>query len=690
MRYLYILLFSTTLFSQQISRVDFKSVLGKISINPDKKEVSGTVLYDFEVLKMVDTIYIDGQNMTFEHVFVNGKEVEYKNSGKKLAFFQNYKIGKNNISFDYIANPKQTIYFNNFNDNWQIWTQGQGKYTSNWFPSFDDVNEKLIFNLDITFDKKYEVISNGVLVNINDNYNQNDNLKKWQYRMQKPMSSYLLMLAIGKYENKIVKSKSGILIQLFIEPEDKLKFEPTYRYSKELFDFFESEIGVKYPWQIYKQIPVRDFLYAGMENTSATVFAREFVVDSISFNDRNYIEVNAHELAHQWFGDLVTAKSGKHHWLQEGFATYYSLLAQKKILGVDYFYQTLFDIANEIKSDKGDKIPILNEKASSLSFYKKGAMALFDLENQIGEKNFRKAVKNYLNKYKFKNVETDDFLNEVKSITKFDSEKFKKDWLENPDFDYDKINSLLSKNKSVLELNRITNLRKTDFDTKKTEFESLLKSNSNENIKQEVIYQLFDVPFEAKKQLLKIAMASNNLKVRQTIAATMQAIPDDFLSDYQSLLSDQSFITKEIVLNNLIKNHPEKTNEYLESTKKISLNDTNFRIFWLSKAIKNSIFEPENQLRFRSELFEYANSKYESSVRQIAISSLLNFDAENPMVLQHLVNATTHYKWQFSGFAKTKIRNFIKEQKYRLLFQELLPKLSEKENVILTKLLNEK
>jgi aminopeptidase N len=686
MRYLHILLFSNLLFSQQIQKVDFKSVLGKIAINPDKKEVSGTVSYEFEVLQMVDTIYIDGQNLTFDQVFVNGKEVDYKNSGKKLAVFQNYKIGKNNISFDYVANPKQTIYFNNFVNNWQIWTQGQGKYTSHWFPSFDDVNEKLVFNLDIIFDKNYQVISNGVLKSetiLNDK-------KTWQYRMQKPMSSYLLMLAIGKYENKIVKSKSGIPLELFIEPEDKLKFEPTYRHSKELFDFLETEIGVKYPWQIYKQIPVRDFLYAGMENTSATIFAREFVVDSTSFNDRNYIEVNAHELAHQWFGDLVTAKSGKHHWLQEGFATYYALLAQKKILGVDYFYQTLFDITNEIKATKEDKIPILNEKASSLSFYKKGAMALFDLESQIGEKNFRKAVKNYLNKYKFKNVETDDFLNEVKSITKFDSERFKKDWLENPDFDYDKINSLLSKNKSVLELNRIINLRKTDFDAKKTEFETLLKSNSNENIKQEVIYQLFEVSFEAKKQLLKIAMASNNLKVRQTIAETMPVIPNDFLSDYESLLSDQSFITKEIVLNNLIKNHPEKTNEYIESTKKISLNDTNFRIFWLTKAIKNSSFEPKNQWRFRSELFEYANSKYESSVRQIALGSLLNFDSENPMVLQHLVNATTHYKWQFSGFAKTKIRNLIKEQKYRLLFQELLPKLSEKENVILTKLLNEK
>jgi aminopeptidase N len=68
-----------------------------------------------------------------------------------------------------------------------------------------------------------------------------------------------------------------------------------------MFDFLEKEIG-EVPLKVYKQIPVRDFLYAGMENTSATVFSSRYVVDSTGFEDRNYTNVNAHELAHQWFG----------------------------------------------------------------------------------------------------------------------------------------------------------------------------------------------------------------------------------------------------------------------------------------------------------------------------------------------------------------------------------------------------
>ncbi|MGZ9677575.1 M1 family aminopeptidase [Flavobacterium sp. GNP001] len=113
-----------------------------------------------------------------------------------------------------------------------------------------------------------------------------------------------------------------------------------------MFDFLEKEIGVKYPWGIYKQAPVRDFLYAGMENTSATLFNTRYVVDSTGFEDRSYTNVNAHELAHQWFGNLVTAESGKHHWLQEGFATYYALLAEKEIYGEDHFYSKLYETAS--------------------------------------------------------------------------------------------------------------------------------------------------------------------------------------------------------------------------------------------------------------------------------------------------------------------------------------------------------
>ena len=363
MRFSIFLLFTVFTFGQQTSKVDFKIVTGDIIVNAMDKKVSGTVKYLFEVKKAIDTIKINGIKMTFSNVKINNKEVKFSNSGKTINLFEGFKKGKNTLVFDYVASPKQTMYFNGFFGN-QIWTQGQGKYTSHWFPSFDDANEKVIFNLNIqSFEKSVGIFSNRVIIS---NGVLKDIVKFggreiWKYEMQKPMSSYLLAIAIGDYVNKTVASISHIPLQLFIQPKDTIKFEPTYRYSKQIFDYFEKEIGVKYPWQIYKQVPIEDFLYAGMENTSCTLFAQDYVVDEIGFNDRNYVNVNAHELAHQWFGNLVTEKSGKHHWLQEGFATYYSLLAERQIFGDDYFYHQLYRSSLQLRNAaKTDTIPVMN------------------------------------------------------------------------------------------------------------------------------------------------------------------------------------------------------------------------------------------------------------------------------------------------------------------------------------------
>jgi aminopeptidase N len=190
----FILLFSAFAFCQQTESVDFKTVLGKITVNPIEKTVSGGVKYDFEVIKAIDTIKIDAQNMTFTDVKINGKGVDFLSTSKQLILIKPFKTGKNKLTFQYHCQPKQTMYFfgSETTQNLEIWTQGQGKYTSNWFPSFDNVNEKVIFNLDITFDKKYYVIANGKCTKT---YSKGD-LKTWQYRMKSPMSSYLLLSLI--------------------------------------------------------------------------------------------------------------------------------------------------------------------------------------------------------------------------------------------------------------------------------------------------------------------------------------------------------------------------------------------------------------------------------------------------------------------------------------------------------------
>ncbi|WP_333600417.1 M1 family metallopeptidase [Flavobacterium sp.] len=694
MRLLFFLLFTVFTFAQQTAKVDFKTAYGNLTINPIAKKVSGTVRYVFEVKEAIDTIKIDAKQMTFSEVKINNQPVKFSNSGKTLNLFEGFSKGKNTVTFTYEATPKQTMYFNgDFSNatisNQQIWTQGQGKYTSHWFPSFDDVNEKVIFNMIISFDKKYNVIANGVLKDVF----PNKDLKIWKYEMQKPMSSYLLALAIGDFSNKAIGSKSGIPLQLFIQPKDTAKFEATYRYSKEIFDYLEKEIGVKYPWKIYKQIPVEDFLYAGMENTTTTIFAQDYVIDGIGFNDRNYVNVNAHELAHQWFGDLVTAKSGKQHWLQEGFATYYALLAERQVFGDDYFYHQLYRSSLQLRNAaKSDTIPVLNDKASSLSFYQKGAWALHTIRETIGAKVFQKAVKSYLKKYQYKNVETDDFLAEIKKAAPtFDTEKFRKTWLEDYHFPTEEANALLKKNQFIQTLFETQQLRKKALAENKEKFKTLLQSKVFYPVKTEILYQMKDIPFNDKKELLTLALQTNDIKVRQSVAEFTDDIPVEFKAQYETLLDDASYDTKEIAFMNLWKNFPDSRSIYLAKTQNwVGGNDKSLRILFLTFAVLSTDVESSAKTNYYAELVDYTSSKYESSVRQNAIINAMTITDKDATVLKNLVNATTHYKWQFSKFGRDKIRELLQLDGFRSSFESLLPTLSETEKMQLQKLLSEK
>ena len=476
MKYLILFFFSIFSFSQQTTKVDFIKCNATVFPNFETKSIEGTVDYVFNVVLETDVIKIDAKDMTFSDVAINGKSVDYRNNTKEIILFEGFKKGKNKLHFSYKTSPKQTMYFTGSGNQQQIWTQGQGKYTSFWFPSFDDVNEKVIFNISIGYNYRFRAVSSGVLDK--QEYKNKNDLTLWYYKMNNPMSSYLLMLAIGEFNHKTQLSNSGIPLEMYYQPDDLLKVDYTYKYSKSIFDYLEKEIGVKYPWKIYRQIPVKDFLYAGMENTTSTLFDQDFVVDEIGYNDRNYVNVNAHELAHQWFGDMITAKSGKHHWLQEGFATYYALQAERKLFGDDYFYYALYKNALQIKqAAKSDTIPILNEKASSLSFYQKGAWALHSIHESIGEALFQKAIANYLKKYKFKNVETSDFLNEVAAISTFDVLKFQKEWLEDYHFQNNEVNELLKKNQFIKTLLDIQSKRNQSFTEKENYFTQIMQSD---------------------------------------------------------------------------------------------------------------------------------------------------------------------------------------------------------------------
>lgn len=660
-----------TVFAQQTDVVDFLNISGVVTPNFEEKKIEGGLFVDFYILKSTDSIFLDAVDFK---IFLNQENgIKISSTDNKIWLISNFEKGKKySVGISYEVFPKQTVYF--FSG--QIWTQGQGKYSSHWLPSIDDVNDKIEFDLMFVAPNDKIVIGNGRLKFLDKLENSNT----WLYDMKEPMSSYLVAFAVGDFDKKELVSNSGIPIELYYKPSDSLKVEPTYRYSKQIFDFLETEIGAPYPWQNYKQVPVRDFLYAGMENTTATFFSEAFVVDSTGFNDKNYVNVNAHELAHQWFGNLVTEKANEDHWLQEGFATYYALLAERDIFGDDYYYWQLYQTAEQLKamSDEGKGESLLNPKASSLTFYQKGAWALHILREKIGDEAFKLAIKNYLEKYKFKNVSTADFLNEVKAVTQTDISDFERDWLQQSAFQGEEAYQFLLKSSFINKYFEVSSLRALPFSDKKLQLKTAL-TFPNDFIGQEAVYQLVDEPIAETLPLYKLAFGSNNLYVRQAVALSLQTIPKELQKEYEGLLNDDSYVTLETALYQLWTQFPEKRAEYLNKTKGIDgFQNKNIRQLWLTLALITEGYKNAEKENYLKELKNYTATDYSFEIREKAFEYVNELQLWDMETLKNLAEATVHPTWRFAKTSKELLNDIIQNKKYHEQIKVLGRQVSEK------------
>ncbi|MDG1715225.1 M1 family metallopeptidase [Lacinutrix sp.] len=681
--FIFLLFICFTIQAQQTEYVDFKTVKASLYIDLIKAEVTGSVEYSFDILKATDSIFLDSPNIIYDSIEINGLNNFNLNSEAIVLngiVKRNFVQSKDNVMVvKYHVKPKKALYFINKDEGIQAWTQGQGKYTSNWLPSLDDTNDKMEFDLSIKADSDYQVISNGQLLNIE----KSEGYNTWHYDMQKPMSSYLVALTIGKYNKQELTSKSGIPIELYYYPEDSARVEPTYRYTKKMFDFLEEEIGVPYPWQNYKQVPVKDFLYSGMENTSLTIFSDDFMIDETSFVDKNYVNVNAHELAHQWFGDFVTATEGKHHWLQEGFATYYALLAEHEVFGDDYYYNRLYEYAKEliVQEQEDQATALLDAKASSTTFYKKGAWALHMLKEIVGEQVFKQAVKNYLNAYAYKNVETQDFITEVEKLYGQNLNSFENEWLLSKTLPLAKMRATLKQNESIAFLETIEHSAYLSYRTDNNGYvpsslvTELPKGFYTERLA--VLREALKKPdYPTYKDLIDEAFNSNEIKTRQLLA---QRIPEGFKAQNESLLKDASYLTVEYALMNLWSKFPKDRAKYLETTKEIiGFNDKNVRCLWLTLALITPEYNPAFNDVYLRELKDYTSSQYGFKTRQNAFSYINNIQIFDFETLANLIDATNHHNWRFKSFASDLLQSLSEDQKYKSIISDLQEQLKNK------------
>ncbi len=411
------------------SNIKLTHIKAEISFEVAVSKVFGKVTMNFETLhSSIDSIKFEIPDITIEKISIDGKAVEYNQIRNNLYVYPEKDLGfhKNHtIFFQYSALPTKHIYFTGWNnkDNKrrkQIWSHRP----SHWIPYIAAVSTMEFI---VTFDKNYKVFSNGERMSVKDN---DDGTKTWHYKMNKKHPFFSTCLVIGDYEYKTTKTNSELPLELWYYPTMENRIEPTYRYMSEMFDFLEQEIGIKYPYEVYRQAPLTDYLYGAMETTTATVFTDSYFVDDFGFNDKSYVNVNVHELVHQWFGNSISHAPHGHVWLTEGFATYYAKLFEQSIYGDDYYqFERHSELMITINASKQNDYPIATSFGGSARWYDKGSLVLDMLRYVLGDKEFKYAIAQYANKYAYKQVRISDLMKTIYNTTGVSVDWFFDEWI---------------------------------------------------------------------------------------------------------------------------------------------------------------------------------------------------------------------------------------------------------------------
>jgi aminopeptidase N len=404
-----------------------------------------------------DSLRLDAKGMDIKQVsLVNGQQLvplkySYDNNSLLIKLDRNYVAKEQyTVYLDYTAKPNllkvqgsaaindaKGLYFINPDERMpnkprQIWTQGETEASSAWFPTIDRPNQKTTAEISMTVLDNYVSLSNGALSNQQKN---SDGTRTDTWKMDLPHAPYLFMMAVGDF--KIYQDKyNNIPVDYYLEP----KYAP---YAKDIFgktpammDFYSKTLGVPYPWNKYAQIVCRDYVSGAMENTSATLHGEHVQKTKRELLDDNQEGTIAHELFHQWFGDLVTAESWSNLTMNESFATFGEVIWREHDGGKDRGDKSRFEkLQSYLKSTKNGKSPTLaryyyhdKEDMFDNISYAKGSLILYALKEQMGDEAFYQSLKKYLTDNSFKTGEPQQLRLAMEEVTGKDWAPYFNQW----------------------------------------------------------------------------------------------------------------------------------------------------------------------------------------------------------------------------------------------------------------------
>jgi aminopeptidase N len=414
-----------------------------LALDFDKKSVRGSATLR---LRRIDpeakAVELDAVGFTITAVAIGGKEAKYTYDGTRLVVPIAPDADRATLVVIYSATPRRGLYFLEPDEHVpnrprQAWTQLQEEDARHVFPCHDKPHVKMTTETRIRVPAGFYVLSNGALVG-------RETVGKsevFHWKMDEPHASYLVTIVAGEFsEIQAVARVNGEVPDLertvrwegrdvplsYLVPKGREEDgKRTFVRTPEMMTYFSELLGVPYPWNKYTQVVVSDFIFGGMENTTATTMYEHILLDERAAIDVTSDDLIAHELAHQWFGDLVTCRDWSEGWLNEGFATFMEHVWREHHLGRDeYEYGIRNDLASYLHEASGRyrRSIVCQDYDAPLDLfdrhlYEKGGLVLHVLRTELGDTLFWRGVSTYLQRHARGVVETRDLLRALEEVS---------------------------------------------------------------------------------------------------------------------------------------------------------------------------------------------------------------------------------------------------------------------------------
>ncbi|MEH2063193.1 MAG: M1 family metallopeptidase [Nostoc sp.] len=402
-----------------------------LSLDIPKQSYQGTCsIRLLPIRNGIDRLTLDAVNLNIESVQVDEIPENFDYDGEQLSIqlSEATQIGKSLlIAIAYsVAKPQRGIYFIQPDKHYpnkptQVWTQGEDEDSRFWFPCFDYPGQLSTSEIRVRVPNPLVAISNGELINTT----EDGDYKIYHWSQQQVHPTYLMTLAVGDFA-EIRDEWNGKPVTYYVEKGREEDAKRSMGKTPRMIEFLSQKYGYLYAFPKYAQVCVDDFIFGGMENTSTTLLTDRCLLDErAALDNRNTEALVVHELAHQWFGDLVVIKHWSHAWIKEGMASYSEVMwTEQEYSQEEAAYYRLLEARRYLSEDSSryrrPMVTHVYREAIELydrHIYEKGSCVYHMIRAQLGDELFWQAIQTFVQDNAHKTVETIDLLRAIEKAT---------------------------------------------------------------------------------------------------------------------------------------------------------------------------------------------------------------------------------------------------------------------------------